>query len=68
MLKVQKYHLKLTALDPVSLVAGSVLRARWAALVRGAAPAGWRHTLAALLTHCSAPELPLYCGKYTLLC
>ncbi|KPJ08061.1 Protein transport protein Sec31A [Papilio machaon] len=59
--KVQQYHLAGSARDPVSLVAGAVLGARWPALLAAAAPASWRHTLAALVTHCDTDMLPQYC-------
>ncbi|XP_026733343.1 protein transport protein Sec31A isoform X2 [Trichoplusia ni] len=59
--KVQKYHLKQTSGEPVSLVCGSLLLARWDLLVSSAAPASWRETLAALLTHCDADCASHYC-------
>ncbi|XP_053610643.1 protein transport protein Sec31A isoform X2 [Plodia interpunctella] len=59
--KVQKYHLKQTATDPVSLVAGSLLQSKWDALVSASAAASWRHALAALVTHCEGDALSHYC-------
>ncbi|XP_063895129.1 protein transport protein Sec31A isoform X2 [Helicoverpa armigera] len=59
--KVQKYHINSTAGQPVSLLCGSLLLARWEALVAGAAPHSWRETLAALLTHCDADSASTYC-------
>ncbi|XP_047031884.1 protein transport protein Sec31A isoform X1 [Helicoverpa zea] len=59
--KVQKYHINSTAGQPVSLLCGSLLLARWEALVAGAAPQSWRETLAALLTHCDADSASTYC-------
>ncbi|KOB72553.1 putative vesicle associated protein [Operophtera brumata] len=61
--KVQKYHLKLTATDPVSLITSSVLQSRWDTLVSSAAPSSWKHTLAAILTHCEGEALAHYCGR-----
>ncbi|XP_035443872.2 protein transport protein Sec31A isoform X2 [Spodoptera frugiperda] len=59
--KVQKYHLNSTAGSPVSLVAGSLLQGGWGALVASAAPASWRETLAAILTHCDQESASHYC-------
>lgn len=60
---VQKYHLAANAADPVAVVAGSLLLARWDVLVRAAAPRSWRESLAALLTHCHGDALAHYCGN-----
>ncbi|KAJ8712614.1 hypothetical protein PYW07_005456 [Mythimna separata] len=59
--KVQKYHINTTAGEPVSLVCGSLLLARWDTLVMSAAPSSWRDTLAALLTHCEGDTASHYC-------
>ncbi|XP_052743414.1 protein transport protein Sec31A isoform X2 [Bicyclus anynana] len=59
--KVQKYHLNKTASDPVSLVSGTLLRSKWDTLIQAAAPASWRDTLAALVTHCEGESLAHYC-------
>ncbi|XP_028162215.1 protein transport protein Sec31A [Ostrinia furnacalis] len=59
--KVQKYHLKQTASDPVSLISGSLLQSRWDTLVQSASPRNWRDTLAAIVTHCDGEALAHYC-------
>ncbi|KAL0871531.1 hypothetical protein ABMA27_005244 [Loxostege sticticalis] len=59
--KVQKYHLKHTASDPVSLISGSLLQSRWDILVQSASPRNWRDTLAAIVTHCDGEALAHYC-------
>ncbi|CAG9788965.1 unnamed protein product [Diatraea saccharalis] len=59
--RVQKYHLRQSGKDPVSLVAGSLLQSRWDTFVQAAAPSSWRHTLAALVTHTDADTLAHCC-------
>ncbi|CAH0725437.1 unnamed protein product, partial [Brenthis ino] len=61
--RVQRHHLNATAASPVALLAGGLLLARWPALLRAAAPAAWRHVLAALVAHCDAENLAHYCGE-----
>lgn len=62
--KVQKYHLNRTSSEPVSLLAGTLLMSRWSQLVEGAALSSWRHTLATILTHADAENMPHYCGQF----
>ncbi|XP_072944589.1 protein transport protein Sec31A isoform X2 [Epargyreus clarus] len=59
--KVQKYHLNSCAADPVSLVAGSLLRGQWDGMLQRAAPHCWKDTLAAIVTHCDGEAVAHYC-------